>query len=121
LKKKQKHILGGTDYHDADLICGHSFNIMVHGEVLSLTLFSGQQLLSEQLSKKKATLFRLSIERTYHLGSSSGWSMTGVRPGADTEVAPTASQLFCGVLASVATQCHSKPETTWVYVRVGEV
>jgi hypothetical protein len=25
LKKKQKHILGGTDYHDADLICGHSY------------------------------------------------------------------------------------------------
>jgi hypothetical protein len=94
---------------------------MVHGEVLSLTLFSGQRLLSEQLSKKKATLFRLSIERAYHLGSSSGWSMTGVPPRAGSEVAPTASQLRHGLLASAATQCHSKPETTWVYVPVGEV
>jgi hypothetical protein len=80
-------------------------------------LISGQRLLSEQLFLKRTQLFsdnqlEEQMITAYHLGSWSGWRMTGVPPRARTEVTPAASQLRFGVLASTANEGHTKPEPT---------
>lgn len=56
----------------------------------------------------------------YHLGGSSGWSLTEGTARARTEVAPTASPLSRVVLASTADQDHVKPEAVSMDVLVGK-
>ena len=57
----------------------------------------------------------------YHLGGSSGWSLTEGTARARTEVAPTASSLRRAVPASTADQGNVKPETISMVVLAGQV
>lgn len=77
----------------------------------------GQRLLSEKLVviKKKGSLFRLSTKRTKDYGLPSS-EFVWLEPDRNPAKRRNRSSTH-----RIATQGHTKPETTWVYVPVGEV